>query len=649
MKKNILSLALILAGYHLSFGQNVGIGTLTPDASALLELNTTTKGFLPPRMTAAQRALIPAPKAGLIIYQTDAGAGLYVYNGAAWAAAAGSGAALTGWSTTGNAGTLPATQFIGTTDNVPLKFRVNNVPSGELNFSNANMAFGIYALESNTTGGQNTAVGFNSLNKNLTGDDNTALGIASLYSNTFGSQNTALGTGTLSLNTTGTGNLAAGFYSMNQSLTGKYNVSLGHYAMYSNESGTSNVAIGKHALFFNKKISNLVAIGDSALFNNGTGNPQSAQATGNTAVGSKALYANTIGSGNTANGYQALYANKSGVENTAIGYNSLNNNVLGDDNTAVGVATLFNNTSGSDNTAIGFATMSLNTTGRQNVANGSFALYSNTTGTYNVAIGDVALKLNTSGSYNTGIGQSALFDNKTGNYNSGIGALTNMATDNLTNATAIGAHAEVACSNCLVLGSVNGENNATANVKVGIGTTAPLADLHIKQSNETYPVNGGGLRLERVNNTNHWDIATDNTSDLDFTYNAVSRGYINHTTGVYTATSDIRMKKDIKVIETVLPRVMQLQAKTYHYLDNKSDDVLSYGFMAQEVEKVFPDFVTTKGKDGLKAIAYQNFTVITVKALQEQQAQIEVLKEENKILKERLDKLQAAIENIQRK
>lgn len=643
MKKKIFSLALILVAYSISYGQGVGIGTTTPDASALLDLSTTNKGFLPPRMTAAQKILIPSPKAGLLIYQTDGTAGLYIYNGSAWEAAANSGPAVNSWSTNGNAGTLPASNFIGTTDNTPLKFRVNNFPAGELNNVNGNMAFGVYALASNTTGSENTAVGYNSLNKNLTGHSNTAIGLATLFSNTYGTNNTALGQSALVSNTIGSDNVATGFYSLYNNLTGNSNVAVGYRALHENASGFSNIAIGKDALYSNTKISNLVAIGDSALFNNGTNATQSFHGTANTALGSKALYANTTGSGNTAQGYQSLYENTTGGQNTAVGYNSLNNNVSGNDNTAVGLAALFNNTIGSQNTALGTSLVS-NTKGNENVSTGYYALYNNLTGNDNVANGYFALYFNSSGNSNVAVGSKSLFNNTTGSDNSGFGANTSVAANNLNNATAVGAYAEVACSNCLVLGSVNGENSGTSNVKVGIGITAPIADLHIKQSKETYPVNGGGIRLERVTNTNHWDLATDNTDDLDFTYNGFSRGYINHTTGVFTATSDIRMKKDILLIGAILPRIMQLQPKTYHYIDNKSEDLLSYGFMAQEVEKVFPDFVTTKGADGLKAIAYQNFTVIAVKAIQEQQQQLETLKNENKILQERIEKLEAAVE-----
>jgi hypothetical protein len=63
---------------------NVGIGTASTNASGILEITSTTKGLLLPRMTRAQRNAIVTPVAGLMIYQTDLTPGLRVYNGTNW-------------------------------------------------------------------------------------------------------------------------------------------------------------------------------------------------------------------------------------------------------------------------------------------------------------------------------------------------------------------------------------------------------------------------------------------------------------------------------------------------------------------------------------------------------------------------------------
>jgi hypothetical protein len=67
---------------------SAGIGTSTPDASSALDMVSTTKGMLLPRMTKAQRDAIIAPAAGLLIYQTNSTAGFYYYDGSAWTAVA---------------------------------------------------------------------------------------------------------------------------------------------------------------------------------------------------------------------------------------------------------------------------------------------------------------------------------------------------------------------------------------------------------------------------------------------------------------------------------------------------------------------------------------------------------------------------------
>ena len=64
--------------------QSINIGTNAIEPSAILSANSTTKGFLPPRMTKTQRDAISSPATGLVIYQTDNTPGLRCYNGTNW-------------------------------------------------------------------------------------------------------------------------------------------------------------------------------------------------------------------------------------------------------------------------------------------------------------------------------------------------------------------------------------------------------------------------------------------------------------------------------------------------------------------------------------------------------------------------------------
>ncbi|MEO5681820.1 MAG: hypothetical protein ABIQ88_04220 [Chitinophagaceae bacterium] len=87
MKKLLLLTKFLLAGALATLAQQgVGINTTgsQPHASAMLDINSTTKGLLISRMTAAQRSAISSPATGLQVFQTDGTAGFYYYNGNAW-------------------------------------------------------------------------------------------------------------------------------------------------------------------------------------------------------------------------------------------------------------------------------------------------------------------------------------------------------------------------------------------------------------------------------------------------------------------------------------------------------------------------------------------------------------------------------------
>ena len=81
-KTFVAALSLLLLSSTLM--AQVGVGTLTPDASAQMDITSAGKGLLIPRMNAAARNGIASPATGLLVYQTDAPAGFYYFDGVVW-------------------------------------------------------------------------------------------------------------------------------------------------------------------------------------------------------------------------------------------------------------------------------------------------------------------------------------------------------------------------------------------------------------------------------------------------------------------------------------------------------------------------------------------------------------------------------------
>jgi tRNA nucleotidyltransferase (CCA-adding enzyme) len=107
----------------------------------------------------------------------------------------------------------------------------------------------------------------------------------------------------------------------------------------------------------------------------------------------------------------------------------------------------------------------------------------------------------------------------------------------------------------------------------------------------------------------------------------------------------------------VLDRVMELQARTYQFKNQNETNKTSTGFIAQEVMPLFPELVEdfkyptkdTTDNNIYHGINYAGFSVIAIKAIQEQQTEIDLLKDQNKMMMGEIINLQAAIETLKQK
>ncbi len=447
----------------------------------------------------------------------------------------------------------------------------------------------------------NVAVGASALKKNYS-DYNVAVGDMALAENTSGRENTAVGHSALGLNETGGGNVAIGLDALQQ-----------------NVSGDNNTAIGTYTLKYNT-------------------------ASSNTAVGYRALYENTTGSGNHAFGIQALENNKEGKANVAIGSNALRAN-NGDDNIAVGNSALGLNNGGDANIAVGNSALAANTNGYANIAVGNGTLSSVKGGRWNIGIGhqaghsiggdeNVAIGLwamGASGSadnlwYNTAIGSGTL-ENIRGEVDLNDGGSAMMRGTGQGN-IAIGAKAGsrlttgsrnilIGCEDAISIGGTVTDNWIDGKNNIAIGFRASTA-LYEGMSNQ---------------------VIIGNPQTTDYQIFSAS-GWANY--------SDRRMKHDIKPIGQGLDFVSKL--KPVEFLYNEGNGKKTLGFIAQDIQETMSQENMTgynlikvgEDKDQMLGLNAIELVPVLTKAIQEQQAQIELLQKVNEQLEARLKALEAA-------
>lgn len=105
----------------------------------------------------------------------------------------------------------------------------------------------------------------------------------------------------------------------------------------------------------------------------------------------------------------------------------------------------------------------------------------------------------------------------------------------------------------------------------------------------------------------------------------------NLTANSFIYSSDQRLKKDIKPLSNnTLENIKHIQPVSFNWKDSGKEDI---GFIAQNVEEVYPELVSTDPNTGMKGLKYGNMTAVLMEAIKEQQKQIDELKQEVEALK----------------
>jgi hypothetical protein len=557
----------------------------------------------------------------------------------------------------------------------------------------ANAATGLESLSQNTTGYQNTATGVQSLNDNTTGNNNTAIGNRSAYKNTDGDENTAVGLNSLYSNTTGNQNTAVGFNSGALTNAGGSNetssnsVYIGQDARSSASGNTNEIVIGSAG---RGNGSNTVTLGNDSITNTylkgavtltGALNGTSASFTGAvTSVGgfingSDFRY-NPLGNTN-GNPVLVLKNPSSGVLSIAseiigdanVNSNSLAFSVSNPDQGRFNALTLASTGAATFSSSVTAASALFNSTSTQLILqntdgggnaekvgmfmNGTdvFKLVSlndnNTTRvdnvlTANVISGNVGigtaspsfaldvrgttfstLRLSTSGVAGSGGVARLVFEAREPTLGTGQTALIESALGNLAFKT----------------GGISGDiAGGTERMRITSG-----GNVLIGQTTANGNTNGIFLRSGIQSGFTSTNVAALELQRLGSVGNVVE--FYNQTTGPvgsisvttlltsYNTTSDYRLKEDLQEING-LEKVKAIKVYDYKW---KSHDSRMDGVLAHELAEVLPyavngekDAVDEEGNDMMQGVDYSKIVPILIKAIQEQQEQIDSLKNQMK-------------------
>jgi hypothetical protein len=587
MKKASIFFFLSLFIPFFLWGQSVGIGTTLPDESAQLEISSNNKGLLIPRLTTDALNAIKNPAVGLMVYATD-DSSFYIHH-KIWHRLT---PADEVWSIKGNTGTA-SDHFIGTIDNQPVKFKVDNTLRMELDgmgrlqlyTSNDNFFIGYGAGIAITSGTGNYFLGQQAGYSTTSGFENHFTGHQSGYSNTAGAQNHFTGYRSGYNNTTGTGNYFSGFKSGFNNSAGSNNLFIGLNAGYYNTIGFANTFVGQHAGYNNT----------DGFVNQFFGTSAGAQ--------------NTTGHNNYFSGFRAGTENQTGFENFFVGNDAGNKN-NGSRNHFAGTRAGFNNLTGLENHCSGYHAGITNTTGNRNMLIGYEADVAGNNLNNAAAIGYKA-KVSQNNSFviggtggdavNVGIGTTApqlRFDvNSTANNDIAIFRSTGGWAQVLVTQGSFTAH----------LGS-DGAGGYTG--------TSVSGDFRIRT--------GGSDRMIFQSSTGNVGVGTSSPS---------TRLHVNGTitaTAPLNVVSDAKYKTHITPLTNALNTVEQLQGVSY---DLKRDEfpamnfpaATQIGFIAQQVEEILPAIVTTDAQ-GNKSISYTSVIPLLVEAIKELRKEMDELK-----------------------
>jgi hypothetical protein len=581
---------------------------------------------------------------------------------ASWQSASTAVGASSFWNTLGNAGTAPATNFIGTTDNQGLAIRTNNTekvriaPGGNVGIGTTAPLANTHIVNAGTDGSFVAHTGhLNNVALRLEGTGNNQAVMEHFVVKNSSGVNREFVVGLSPQGINGDGVFVMARDTQSDFLMDMLN---GHVGVGVFPSVHTRLDVGHEAgtaEFPIVRVSNIStpAAGNTALigFNsyNGGGSNWGAGSVQNSTSSADSKFHIMWSGGGNYNRYFTISPKNTASANSLfnVGINTASPNNTLDLGTAVGSSitdvggkklAVYNDGAGGDFYGLGISANALQFHAASTPAEAPGMIL---TGTGLVGISTTSpnstLDLGTiTGSSVTDVAgkKLAVYNNTAGTDFYGLGVNTN----------SLQFHASSTASEApgMVLRS---DGN------VGIGNTAPTVPLDIigtggvivNMVTSATSLGGGMIQLRKSTAAVNGDVWA------NFIANGATVGYISSnaaTTIAYNTTSDVRLKENIENTHFGISDVMKIDVKDYNYKADK-EKTPQTGFLAQQLYKVFPVAVTQGDEDVTKkpwAVDYGKVTPLLTKAIQDQQNEIESLKGKIIELTAKNEKLSASVE-----
>jgi hypothetical protein len=621
---------------------SLGVGINPPNASALLDLTSTTKGFLPPRMTEVQRVAIVTPSIGLMVYQTDGTAGLYQFDGGVWSLfGLNTGTAVvtsvgTGTGLTGGPITTSGTIALANTAVVPGSYTRASMTVDQQGRLTAATNGAAINLASDVTGTLPLANGGTGATTAVAA--RTALGAAASGINGDITSLTGLTTA-LSIAQGGTGAITAAAARTGLGLGSVENTALSAWVGSANITTLGSITAGTVPV---ARVSGLGSLAALNTINNGNWS-------------GTALAVTNGGTGLTAVGTngQVLASNGANLVWSSAATGSVTSVVTGTGLTGGPITT--SGTVALANTAVTpgsytHASLTVDQQGRLTAASSGAAigLATDVTGTLSVANGG------------TGSTTQNFVDLTANQTIAGTKAFSNIITGSIS-----GSAANVTGTVAVANGGT-GATTLTGYVK-GSGTSAFTAAASVPTSDLTGTVavvNGGTgsatqnfvdlTTVQAIGGAKTFSSGLGVVGDVNVTGtgNLTAAGVI--TAASFNPPSDRRIKSNQQPIANGLATLLTLRPMTYfkhrnHFKDGvlvlESEGMDEAGFIAQELFEVLPMAAHRPADEskGIWTVSYNQVIPYTVKAVQELKAENDALRSELETMKAELAEIKALL------